>query len=84
MVDFYADWCSPCTALAPIIDELSEEFSEQVLIGKVDIDTEIEIANEYGIKSIPTIILFKDGEIVDKSVGLVSKIQLEEMINNHI
>ena len=84
VVDFYADWCGPCKMMAPIIDELSEEFDTQAIIGKLDIETDGEIANRYNVRNIPTIIFFKDGEVVDKSVGSVSKIQLEDMINNHI
>lgn len=84
VVDFYADWCGPCKIMTPIIEELSEEFESRAIIGKLDIEVEVEVANAYGVRSIPTILFFKDGEIVDKTVGATSKIQLEEMINNHI
>lgn len=85
LVDFSANWCAPCKALSPIIDSLSENINDsEVIIGKLDIETDVEIANKYGIKSIPTIILFRNGEIVEKNVGSISKVKLEEMINNHL
>ena len=84
VVDFYADWCGPCKAMSPIIDELSLEYESRAVIGKLDIETDGEMADKYGVRSIPTLIFFKDGEIVDKTSGSVSKIQLEDMINNHV
>lgn len=84
VVDFYADWCGPCRTMSPIIDELSVDFESRAVIGKLDIETDGDMADRYGVRQIPTLIFFKDGEIVDKASGLVSKIQLEEMINNHI
>jgi len=84
VVDFYADWCAPCRAMSPIIDELSEHFGERVIVGKLDVEADSSIADSYGVKSIPTLIFFKDGEVVDKTSGSVSKIQLEDMINSHI
>lgn len=84
VVDFYADWCGPCKVMAPIIEELSEEFESRAIIGKLDVETDGDVAGVYGVRQIPTIIFFKNGEVVDKSTGTVSKIQLEDMINNHI
>ena len=84
VVDFYADWCGPCRTMSPIIDELCVEFESRAVIGKLDIETDGDMADKYGVRSIPTLIFFKDGEIVDKTSGVVSKIQLEDMINKHV
>ena len=80
-VDFYADWCMPCKMLAPIVDEVSEDFDGKVNFYKVNIDENPEIAAKYGIMSIPTVIAFKNGEAVEKSVGLVNKDTLNNIIN---
>lgn len=84
VVDFYADWCGPCKAMSPTIDELAVDFESRAVIGKLDIEVDGDMANKYGVRSIPTLIFFKDGEIVDKTTGVTSKIQLEDMINRHI
>lgn len=78
LVDFWANWCGPCKMLAPIIHEVSQECSE-VKVGKVDVDQEFELAQKYRVMSIPTLILFKDGEVVKQQVGLVSKTDIEKM-----
>ena len=72
LVDFYADWCGPCKMQAPIIDEISNEQTE-VKVGKVNIDENPKIAEKFGIMSIPTLIIFKDGEITNKFIGITSK-----------
>ncbi len=72
LVDFYADWCGPCKMQAPIIDEISNEQKE-VKVGKVNIDENPKIAEKFGIMSIPTLIIFKDGEITNKFIGITSK-----------
>ena len=73
VVDFWAPWCGPCKMVAPIIEELAAEFEGQVIIGKCDVDDNSDVAAEYGIRNIPTVLFFKNGEIVDKQVGAVAK-----------
>jgi len=73
LVDFWASWCAPCRAVAPVIEELSEDFAGKVKIGKVDVDSNPEISTKFGIRSIPTLLIFKGGEVVDQIVGAVPK-----------
>ena len=73
LVDFWAQWCSPCRALSPILDELAEEYDGRIKIGKVDTEQQQELAVEYGIRGIPTLLLFSQGQVVDQIVGLKSK-----------
>ena len=80
VVDFFATWCGPCRMMAPVIEELAEEYDGKVKIGKLDVDENSDIAARYGVMSIPTIILFKDGEIFSKSVGFHDKEVLENAI----
>ena len=80
LVDFWAEWCGPCRMVGPIVAELSEEYEGKALIGKVDVDSNPNVAMQYGIRNIPTILFFKDGEIVDRQVGAVPKHILEEKL----
>lgn len=73
LVDFWAEWCGPCKMVAPILDELANEYDGKVRIGKVNIDEFQQLATQYGIRAIPTLLLFKDGQIADQIVGLRSK-----------
>ncbi len=73
IVDFWAEWCGPCKAITPILDEISNEFGDKVLIGKVNVDEVKEVPVKYGIRSIPTLLFFKNGEITRQEVGLQSK-----------
>ena len=84
LVDFWAAWCGPCRMLTPIVDELSKEFGEDVVIATVNVDEEIQLAQSYGVMSIPTVIIFKDGRIVDNSVGVRPKHYYAETIKNII
>ena len=84
LVDFWAAWCGPCRMLAPIIEELSLEFGEKAVIGKMDVDSQTIYAAEYGIRNIPTVLIFKDGEIVEKQVGVAPKSTYEKLINENL
>ena len=82
LVDFGAEWCGPCRLLAPIVEELAQEYNGQLKVGTVDIDKSKQVAAEFGIMSVPTIIFFKGGEIVDKIVGLRKKAELKGKIDS--
>ena len=84
LVDFWATWCGPCKMLAPTIEEIAKEYDGRRKVGKVNIDDEGTLAIEYGIVSIPTVILFSGGEAVSKSIGFVPKEELEEMFKGLI
>lgn len=73
LVDFWAEWCGPCRMIGPIVEELSKEYDGQALVGKLNVDENPEVAQTYGIRSIPTLLVFKGGELVDKIVGAVPK-----------
>lgn len=80
VVDFWAEWCGPCKMLAPILDEVAEENADDIKVCKVNIDEQPELAQEFGVMSIPTLILFKNGEAADQMVGVQPKESLEEFI----
>ena len=80
VADFWANWCGPCRMVTPIIEELASEYEGKVLIGKVDVDDNNDVASKYGIRNIPTILFFKNGEIVDKQVGAALKNTIEDKI----
>ena len=80
MIDFWAEWCGPCRAIAPSVDELAEEYDGKVIIGKYNVDEGDDISVEYSIRSIPTLLFFKDGKLVDKHVGSASKADLEAKV----
>ena len=73
VVDFWAEWCGPCRMVGPIVEELAKEYDGQVIIGKMDVDSNVETPAKYGIRSIPTLLFFKNGEIVDRLVGAQKK-----------
>ncbi|MGI9526308.1 MAG: thioredoxin [Weeksellaceae bacterium] len=80
MVDFWAAWCGPCRMVGPSVDALNEEYADQAVIGKVDVDKNPDTAAAYGIRNIPTILFFKNGEVADKVVGVVPKDQLAKKL----
>ncbi len=80
VMDFFATWCAPCKAIAPTIDAIAEEYDGRIKVGKVNVDDSPATPGKYGVRGIPTIILFKDGKVVDQVVGAVPKAQLEALI----
>ncbi|MEJ7554927.1 MAG: thioredoxin [Aquificaceae bacterium] len=84
VVDFWAPWCGPCRIIAPIIEELAIEMGDKVKFGKLNTDENPNIAMRYGIRAIPTIMLFKNGEVVDTRIGVQPKEALRQMINSHL
>jgi thioredoxin 1 len=83
LADFWAPWCGPCKMIAPVLEELDSEMGEKVKIVKVDVDENQETAGKYGVMSIPTLIVLKDGEVVDKVIGFQPKEALAELLNKH-
>jgi len=83
-IDFWATWCGPCRALAPTIDEIAQEYSKQVLIGKLDVDKNPSVAEKLQVFSIPTLILFKNGQEVERLVGLCVKKNITALIDKHL
>ena len=84
LVDFWATWCGPRKMLAPTIDAIATEYKDRVVVGKVDVDENEAIARRFGIMSIPTLFLFKDGEVVEKLVGYRLKTELEQLLNKYL
>ena len=81
LVDFWAEWCGPCRMVGPIIDELSKDYEGKAVVGKIDVDANQEFAAKYGVRNIPTVLLFKDGELVSRQVGVAPKKTYEDAIN---
>jgi len=84
LVDFWAEWCAPCRVIEPLVDELSQQYSGKVKIGKMDVDQNPQSSMKYGIRSIPTLLFFKEGKPVDQLLGAVPKNQIEEKITELI
>ena len=84
LVDFWAEWCAPCKALAPILDEVSDKLAGKIVVTKVNLDENQDLAMKYSIRSIPTLLLFKNGELLDMQVGLPSKSDLVDWISSKI
>ena len=84
LVDFWAPWCGPCKAIAPVLEELSGEYGEKITIAKINVDDSPETPGQFGVRGIPTLIMFKGGDAVDQVVGAVPKTQLKEMIDRAV
>ena len=84
LVDFWAEWCGPCRMITPIVKEMAFEYDGKAVIGKVDVDNNPTVAAKFGIRSIPTLLIFKHGDIVDKQIGAVPKSILSEKLNKQL
>jgi len=81
LVDFWATWCGPCKMIGPIVEEIAEELEGKVAVGKINVDKQPELANRYGVMSIPTLLVFKNGEITNKKIGYMAKEKILEMLD---
>jgi thioredoxin 1 len=84
LVDFWASWCAPCRAIAPLLEDLAQQYVGKVKIAKLNVDDEPNSATHYGIRALPTLLLFNKGEVVEQVVGAVSKSRLDELIKSHL
>jgi len=84
LVDFWAEWCGPCRMVGPVVEELSNEYQGKAVVGKVNVDNNAGISAKYGIRNIPTLLFFKNGEVVEKHVGVAAKNVLADKLNAHM
>lgn len=84
LVDFWAEWCAPCRALSPVVEEVAKSFQGRLNVVKMNIDEHPNTPGKFSVRAIPTLLLFKDGQVVEQSVGLVSKSKIEELVQKHV
>lgn len=84
LVDFWATWCGPCLTIAPLLEEIAQEFEGKAIVGKVDVDSNPQTAQKFGVRNIPTLLIFKNGEVVDKQVGAAPKKTLVEKLQQQV
>ncbi|MEX2403900.1 MAG: thioredoxin TrxA [Balneolales bacterium] len=84
LVDFWAEWCGPCRMIGPIVEELAGEYEGKLKVGKVDVDSNPQISTKYNIRSIPALLIFKNGEVVDQIVGAVPKVELKKQLDAQV
>ena len=84
LVDFWAEWCGPCKMIAPIVEELAQEYDGKLKVGKVDVDSNQQVSMQFGVRSIPTLLIFKSGKVVEQVIGAVPKRLLAEKIAKHL
>ncbi|MBK7384748.1 MAG: thioredoxin [Flavobacteriales bacterium] len=84
VVDFWAEWCGPCRMVGPVVQEIAAEYEGKAVVGKLNVDQNAQVSMKYGIRSIPTILFFKNGEVVDRSVGAVPKSQLTQKLDGQL
>ena len=84
LVDFWAEWCGPCKMIAPVLDEVASEYEGRIVVGKVNIDEDQSLAAEYGVRAIPTLLLFKNGQVIEQIVGLRSKRDLKSSLDKSL
>ena len=84
LVDFWAEWCGPCRMMAPTVDQVASDYAGKVKVGKLDVDSNQQTAARYGIRGIPTLLLFKGGQIVEQKVGAIAKPEFQKMLDKHL